>query len=45
MRDQDWTYSIILLVKVVDVSVEYLNEKLDRYCSIHACISDTERTL
>jgi hypothetical protein len=38
-------YSIVFLVKVIDISVEYFNKELDRYCGVHACISDTERTL
>jgi hypothetical protein len=40
-----WTHSIVLLVKVVNVSVEDLDKQLDRHCCIHACISNTERTL
>lgn len=39
------TRSIVLLVEVVHVSVENLNEELHGYCGVHACISDTKRTL
>lgn len=38
----DITHSIVLLVEVVYVSVEDLDEKLDGYRSIHACIGDSE---
>ena len=38
-------YRLILLVKVVYVSVQDLNEELDRYCCVHACICYAEGTL
>lgn len=41
----DTIYSIVLLVEVVHVSVEDLDEKLDGYRSIHACIGDSECSL
>ncbi len=39
------TYGLILLVKIIYVAVEYLNEKLDGYGSIHTSICDPEGAL
>jgi hypothetical protein len=40
-----YTYGFILLVEVVHVAIQYLDEEFDRYGSVHAGISHTERTL
>jgi hypothetical protein len=42
---RDGTYSVVLLVEVVHVSVEDLNEQFHRHCGVHAGISHAERTL
>lgn len=39
------TYSIILLVKVIDVTVQDLDEQLDRDRGVHASISHTQGSL
>ena len=38
-------YLLVLLIKVVQVSVEDLDEELNRDCRVHACVCDSERTL
>lgn len=32
------TYLLVLLIKVIYVSVQDLDEKLDRHCGVHASI-------
>lgn len=44
-RFEDIAYSIIFLVKVIDVAVQDLDEKFDRHGSIHTCVSNPKRTL
>ncbi len=39
------TDGFILLVKVIYVAIEYLDEKLDGYSSVHTSIGDPEGTL
>ena len=39
------TYSIILLVKVIDIAVENLDEQLNRHGRVHASVSHPEGTL
>lgn len=39
------TYSFVLLVKVVDVTIQDLDKELDRHSRIHACVSDAQCTL
>jgi hypothetical protein len=36
------TYSVVLLVEVVHVSVEDLDKQLHRHCGVHAGIGNTE---
>jgi hypothetical protein len=38
-------YGIVLLIKVVNVSVQDLDEELDGHGGVHARVGDTERTL
>jgi hypothetical protein len=38
-------YGIVLLVEIVDITVQNLDEELDRDCCIHARIGDAESTL
>jgi hypothetical protein len=38
-------YGIVFLIKVVNVSVQDLDEELDGYGGVHARVGDTERTL
>lgn len=35
------TYSIILLIEIVDIAIQYFNKELNRYGRIHACICNT----
>lgn len=39
------TYSLILLIKVIDVAIQDLNEKLHGYGSVHAGVRNTKSTL
>jgi hypothetical protein len=39
------TYSLILLIKVIDVAIQDLNEKLYGYGSVHASVRNTKSTL
>ncbi len=39
------TYGFVFLVKVIDVSVQYLDEELHRYATIHAGVRDAKRSL
>ena len=39
------TYSLVLLIKVVDISVQDLDEQLDRHGGVHARISHSQGPL
>jgi hypothetical protein len=40
-----YTYGFVLLIKVVHVTIQYLDEEFDGHGSVHAGIRHTERTL
>lgn len=39
------TYGFVFLVEIVDVTIQDLNEKLDRHRSVHTCIRDSKGAL
>ena len=44
-KEHRYTHCFVLLIKIIYVSVQYLDEQFDGYSSVHAGVSHTKRTL
>lgn len=45
MNDGEKTYSIVLLLKVINISVQNLDKKLNRHSRVHTSICNAKCTL